>query len=403
MRKIFFIITFSLLSFFLLPHPVYAAECDKITWNEPVYKGVADSNNPDVKVYTLSATINNCPVNKDLELDFLWRRQRADQINIPKYIPIKLGTANTLLVDVDFLFPGKWEVKTINKGFAISVTGGQTPADYIHTMTVPEGAGTLHQCNEPSFSSTTEPICPADCPPINLGNNQYQCVRTQGTNYDTRDVKIVLKPKPNVKDAYIINRAYAQYLTSSLPPVGGGAGPNVPVDPNAADFESLVTGQGRNTSILGDEETFIATVLKNGGARFQGGGYEAQLSKIYKTALAKSVNPLLIVVMWGVEQSFSHGTALGCGIYIGLPSDFDNQVECGVNTIDNWMNTFELRKGQIGLPVTIQNEDTKAICSYTDPFVYAYEWYTPDCHFADGNTNARKNFAIIMRDLLGLD
>jgi len=170
------------------------------------------------------------------------------------------------------------------------------------------------------------------------------------------------------------------------------------INPNATTFDALMTGQGRLTNVLGGENQFVAAVIKNAGTKLSLTGKEAQLHAIYKAAIASNVNPLIVVTIWGVEAGWNtNGTEFGCKPF---GSGFNTQLTCSVNTLNHWMSYFEQQKTK---PVVIPPiPPSTAYCPYTDPFIFAYEKYTPICAINDNNSNARTNFVNYYRTLAGL-
>ncbi|MCL4353715.1 hypothetical protein M1615_04640 [Patescibacteria group bacterium] len=180
--------------------------------------------------------------------------------------------------------------------------------------------------------------------------------------------------------------------TSTAPP------PSV----NTTAFEQLMKGQGRNVSVLGDENNFINQVIKNGGALVA--NEKSYLQDIYETSKAENVNPLIVLTIWGVEQTFSLDTNLefGCGAHIpGYTHGFKNQLRCTVNSLDNLMTDFKKDKGPNGT-VQIQSDNGNT-CVYDDSFMYAYEMYTPVCHHYDTPPNdpLRSSFMLYYKKFLG--
>lgn len=218
-------------------------------------------------------------------------------------------------------------------------------------------------------------------------------------------VQLVLRPKAGVLDTYIINKATATVIN----PRSNKSGGSTPSNPNAADFESLMTGQGRNTTVLGDENSFVQAVIKNGGNRLKNvPDLETHLHTIYKTALQYNVNPLIVATIWGIESSFSTTIplAFGCDPNYHKYDGFDNQLVCSVRgTLDFWLRDFEEKKAKGIFPVPYVATDTNTqetkTCYYSDAFLYSYEAYTPVCTMNDDNAQARDNFVIIYKELLG--
>jgi hypothetical protein len=167
-------------------------------------------------------------------------------------------------------------------------------------------------------------------------------------------------------------------------------GTNLPPNATATDFDTLMRGQGRNTTIMGDENTFVAqTVTKDGRLR----GQENAIRRIYQAAIARNVNPLVILTLYGEEAGFAsnNNTQFGCKPF---GSGFEKQLACSVATWDNWMKYFDEHKdtsGQVSLG---------GGCVYSDPFLFAAEKYGPRCVVNDNNDHFTKNFVSIFKQLL---
>ena len=159
-------------------------------------------------------------------------------------------------------------------------------------------------------------------------------------------------------------------------------------------FERLMAGQGRNTVVLGDEESFVSVITRYGQGVL-GKDKDAYLHQIYKEALSKNLNPLAIVALWGAESSFSAANAFNCS---GAQTAFDQQLDCATNTLNKLMQYFDDQAQRHGLPVP--NEELPT-CTYNDPFVFAYEKYNPACSIGDKSGMLRKNFVTYYRIFLG--
>jgi hypothetical protein len=207
-----------------------------------------------------------------------------------------------------------------------------------------------------------------------------------------------LKVHPLKDDITVVNQAFA------TAPGGATSGPA----PATTDFSKLMEGQGRNTNALGDENSFVTSVLNNIQYRFPSGvDYQPFLQKIYQKSIGYNINPAIILTIWGVETTFARepfyvGTQLVVpfGCFDGT-SSFDDQLECSARTLNSLMNEFEAKKQAQGgrLPVDY-NLGNEGQCPFWDPFLYAYEAYTPVCSMNDSNDEARGNFVIIYKDIL---
>lgn len=195
-------------------------------------------------------------------------------------------------------------------------------------------------------------------------------------------LSLTIKPLSN--DVWLVNSATATNLT--VGPTGGGGNSN---------FEALMTGQGRNTSVLGaTEDAFISSLTTN----LRGTNLaflisqQSYLRQVYEAAVASHVNPASVLAIWGVEASFSlNGTEFGCKPF---GSGFSAQLSCSVNTLNSWMSYFEQNNSGGSLSITDS-------CTYADEFLYAYEKYTPVCALNDGNDSARTNYINFYDKLTG--
>lgn len=198
--------------------------------------------------------------------------------------------------------------------------------------------------------------------------------------------RFTLTVRPTQDDIIVENSLYA-----TAP--GGTTGPA----PETSDFEILMAGQGRNIHVLGNEDNFVNTTVENIIKNFPGGRttYEPYLRDIYRISVERNINPAIVLTIWGVEQSFGiNGREFGCKPF---DTGFATQVNCSTNTLDHWMNRFEEIKASGTFPVPYTIHET---CTYTDPFIYAYEAYTPVCSMNDSNDSARKNFVDIYKQTL---
>lgn len=171
---------------------------------------------------------------------------------------------------------------------------------------------------------------------------------------------------------------------------------------DASSFELLMAGQGRNTAILGDENNFTTVVLKNGVPGLYPATAEPYIRKIYEASVAKNVNPLIMLTIWGVEHSFIMSNQAYLDDAFSCPprtyGGFDAELSCAANSLNNLMNTYDQLKAKGTYPVPLRGDKT---CYYTDQFFYAYEAYTPVCITNDGNDAARTNFVTIYKKLYG--
>ena len=198
---------------------------------------------------------------------------------------------------------------------------------------------------------------------------------------------VTLHPKSD--DVYVINSVTARLLGSSS---GNGSSS----DPQA--FLDLLAGQGRNTAVLGDRTKFITTIIANSSG-LSLGGKESNLGEIYDTGIKYNVNPLILASIWGVESGFDPGGVYPFGCLNPQDAGFFENVSCAAGSLNQLMSTFETHNtaGSLEIPSTTGNT-----CIYTDPFIYAYEMYTPVCHASDSNDAARTNFVSFYNKVKGL-
>lgn len=191
---------------------------------------------------------------------------------------------------------------------------------------------------------------------------------------------------PTVEDSYVQNTVSAK--------ITAGAGGS----PSPQEFKDLITGQGRNTAVLGDKNMFISTVITNSSG-LPLSGKESYLSQIYDAGIQYGVNPLILTVIWGVEFGFDPTPDYPFGCLNPADKGFTENSTCAAGSLNQLMSKFETQNigGSLEIPSTTGNT-----CIYSDAFDYAYEMYTPVCHANDGNDPARTNFITFYRKLKGI-
>lgn len=238
--------------------------------------------------------------------------------------------------------------------------------------------------NTEFVSGSQKENCESQAEPTGGGPNDKKTVvwgpfeLTQG-----QSAKVCLTIKPLIDKIKISNQAIAKVIKLVSPAS----------NPGATDFESIVKGQGRNIQILGSEDDFIKTVLRN-GSKYSLADKEPMLRELYRQSSSSNVNPLAVLTIWGVEQGFRiNGSEFGCKPF---GTGFNNQMSCSIRgTINFWMNEFE--KNNKNGSYTIQG----TACTYTDAFTFMYEKYSPVCQVYDKNENARNNFYKFYKELGG--
>lgn len=299
----------------------------------------------------------------------------------------------------------------------ISKTGPQTPdenGNIIYTITIggiTDGTTVTDRITGKATFVSANPKPQADAIDSDTNNNLKTVTWILSPN-NGQTQTITLTIKPNEDDQIIYNIAEVGNTTQGAPspqqstdesPNNTPATPGTPPDLSTNDFTKLMTGQGRNTGILGSEDEFVETVFNNvSGQRNLSNRvvYEGLVRILYQRAISNNINPLIPLVMWGVESSYEiDQTEFSCPRDIKNNNErgFEAQLDCALNTLNLWMNDFESKyDGQN--PVPYKDPDK---CLYTDLFVYAYEAYTPVCWTDDANDNARKNFVILFKEFLG--
>lgn len=207
--------------------------------------------------------------------------------------------------------------------------------------------------------------------------------------------------RATVDNKWIVNIANGTAVAAATGDTGGG-------DPTSNDFVKLMTGQGRNVTVLGDENNFVSTIMKNTKGKLNVAGKEAQLRQLYRAAIQNNINPVILFAMWGVETGWSTtGRSFGCGVTSGVGSGFATQLACIVKAerpgLNGLMLEFTKRQKEAGGgPIKHPDSRYAGNCpAFTDPFIYAYELYTPVCAINDGNSNARANFVNYYKTAIG--
>ena len=442
MKKLLFFLIVICGLFYIKLQMVKAATCEVIVWNQPINKGGG--------VFTLSGTIQNCTgsINTRLEVNV---RQQTPSDPLIDIDPIRKTVTNGAFSG-DVLIAGT-EARNIyltlyNESATDAVIvnpdcSTSPPAEQnnsrcnwrfyatVDPSAPAAGGGTTTPGNGNVCLNTSGPItcnvtfcwegdpnlivCPSECPNhvFLQAQNQYQCSdqNLSDTPLEAADFQIVLKPKADIKDTYIINKTYARYLgEAETGPGGSGSGP---INTSTTDFDELMRGQGRNISLYPNASAFADAAIKNIGNRFtnqassttrDANTYKPYLEELYTASVAKNVNPVIILTIWGVEESFVYNThSFNCPPpREGWGQTYSEQLGCSIASLNNLMRDYENRAAKGENPVTIPKANGAGSCNYTDPFLYAYEMYTPVCHTSDQNDNAHTNFVIIFREILGL-
>lgn len=194
--------------------------------------------------------------------------------------------------------------------------------------------------------------------------------------------------KPLSNDIIVTNKAVAKAFNDL------STNPNL----SATDFDTLFKGQGQNIGVLGDEDSFTQKILAI-GPRYGLTDKEAQIRQIYKTAVAKNVNPLIIVITWGAEVGYKiNNNEFSCPPHAG--DGFSDQLRCAVNTYSNWMDYFEKNKDKQTGIYSLESKIGKT-CIYNDPFIFAAEKYGPICAAEDNNANWRPSLVKFYKEFLG--
>ena len=200
-----------------------------------------------------------------------------------------------------------------------------------------------------------------------------------------------MKVKSTQDDIWVMNSA--SWLLRSLTGGGGGIDPSTVV--NIGDFETLMRGQGRNISVMGDENSFVSKAVTN-APQFLAGKDE-QVRAVYKEAVSLNVNPLAVLVHWGTETGFRMDLtdkAFSCPVRES--TSFSAQARCSAKTFDYWMGDFEKNN------IDGKHYDKRyPNCVYDDPFLWAAEMYGPTCRVYDSNEHYHTNFVKFYKQILG--
>ena len=193
---------------------------------------------------------------------------------------------------------------------------------------------------------------------------------------------------PTASDTYVINSIGVRLAAGAT---GGSS-------TDSEEFLALFTGQGRNTSALGGRSAFVSTIIANSSG-LPLSGKESYLGQIYDAGIKYNVNPLIIAGVWGTESGFDTLATYPFGCLNPTDAGFAENVTCSAGSLNQLMSSYESHSagGSLEIPATTGNT-----CIYTDPFIYAYEMYTPICHAIDSNGTARGNMVSFYKKLKGI-
>lgn len=230
--------------FFFVSMRSYAATCDKVTWNTPIEKDTT------AHIFTLSGTVANCSGNRHLRLQLQFVRTQADQSPIDNLVRLTTNSGGTFSTDVPFLYTSSWRLILYDEDATDAIILTDNGQKFSTISVTPGGSSSPQATPDPNAAPAPQIACnttfsydgdqdllscPQSCPNlIPLQGNNYQC-STQGlTNLplETTDVKIVLRPKSDVKDTYIVNQAFATYLNSSASVGTSTSAGNTDLPPN---------------------------------------------------------------------------------------------------------------------------------------------------------------------------
>lgn len=179
---------------------------------------------------------------------------------------------------------------------------------------------------------------------------------------------------------WVVNSAQATINSTT----GGGSG----------TFDTLMRGKG-SIDPVGSANALISRAA-NVFPVLQ--GKTQQLTDLYNVAISYNINPVALLTIWKVEnRDFSNYSSFNCPPAArGGNPDFSVQLNCAATTLRFYMNQFNqnAQGGTYALP-------NAPACVYNDPFLYAYELYTPVCATNDNNGTARGNFVNIYNQLVG--
>jgi len=265
-------------------------------------------------------------------------------------------------------------------------------AKIVYTITV-RNEGTSPASAEVSDAIPADTTYVASNPEAKIENNTAKWALSSMPAGQSQVLTLEVQTVKN--DFWAINEAIAKVLSFGFS--GGGGGP-ISVAEGEQDklVAETVKGQQRNVQILGDEELFVQTVMRNGAS--QGMVQKEQyLRQIYQASARNNLNPLILLATWGTETGFKvelSNKAFSCPV--GVSSDFSRQADCGAKTYTYWMDIFDKKNvdGKLGMDEVLDSAGTQKtgkVCMYYDSLLYSMEWYGPLCHFKDDNANYRPN------------
>src|SRR5579872_1120655 len=163
-------------------------------------------------------------------------------------------------------------------------------------------------------------------------------------------------------------------------------------------YNKLMKDTGRQNP-FNNKEDFFNTVVKRtkGISNLSGDRYE--LDQIYKMSSKYNLNPLILVSIWYVESGFTtaHGCSSDCpatfDACLHFTDSYNQELLCATYYLNRWMKIFAKNyKNGKAVPITVLFADVSgATCYYRSGLPFAYEAYTPECHYRQ-NPYARNNF-----------
>ena len=185
-----------------------------------------------------------------------------------------------------------------------------------------------------------------------------------------------------------------------------------------AKFARVLSGKLHCVDELGsDEDSFVKRVMNANLS--SGSDFETNIRTIYERAVAKNINPALIVLTWGGESSFGTNGGEDFNCFDGT-SGFSDGLNCELNNFQKYETDFNTNQVDgIATIGVVSNEDgtgpvlgadgNQIQCRYNDPYPYNMDLYTPNCHWfqdvlgPDGNAingNIFTNYVIIYDEMI---
>lgn len=212
----FLLLIFSLCIFSHAKQQVFAASCDSL-------ESLTGSKGTDT-TYVFTGKLTNCASSDGLSLF-----AQKEQETITR-IAFKTDASGLFKVEnVSFPSPGRWGIAIMNGGTVVNSSN-------ILYIDVSEQEQKELACGDKT-PTPNDPACPSTCP-ATLTGELWVCqdpalIPVLG-DMQSSSVKIILRPKPGIKDTYIVNQAFAS-IDGSAPSSGG----NTTFDGSSKSLEEM--------------------------------------------------------------------------------------------------------------------------------------------------------------------